>query len=56
MEWIRSANPKGHTLESWMRENNFTGDESLGGETLLKLVEDSQGRGMGLNIDVISKL
>jgi len=24
-EWIRSVNPKGHTLKSWMRENRYTG-------------------------------
>ncbi|THH05297.1 hypothetical protein EW145_g4902 [Phellinidium pouzarii] len=26
MEWIRSINPNGHTLESWMRENNYKGE------------------------------
>ncbi|KAI5116171.1 hypothetical protein M0805_004987 [Coniferiporia weirii] len=25
MDWIRSIHPNVHTLESWMRENNYTG-------------------------------
>ena len=36
-EWIRRVNPKGHTLESFMREHNFTGDILL--KLLLKSVE-----------------
>ncbi|KAH8116906.1 NAD(P)-binding protein [Phellopilus nigrolimitatus] len=30
MEWIKSVNPNGHTLESWMRANNYTGQFELG--------------------------
>ncbi|KAI5116169.1 hypothetical protein M0805_004985, partial [Coniferiporia weirii] len=26
MDWIRSIHPNVHTLESWMRENNYVGD------------------------------
>ncbi|KAH8100955.1 NAD(P)-binding protein [Cristinia sonorae] len=26
LEWIRSVNPGGHTLESWMREKNYGGE------------------------------
>lgn len=25
IEWIRSVNPNGYTVEKWMRENNYTG-------------------------------
>ena len=56
MKWIKSVNPKGQTLESWMRENNYTGDETLGGEALLKIIEDTRGSRVSLNHEVISKL
>lgn len=38
MQWLREVNPRGHTLESWMREVNYTGDKPAG--ALLKHVED----------------
>ncbi|CCL99318.1 uncharacterized protein FIBRA_01334 [Fibroporia radiculosa] len=38
-EWIRKVNPKGHTLESWMRENHY-GEQLWKGSILLKNVED----------------
>ena len=38
MQWLREVNPRGRTLESWMREVNYTGDKPAG--ALLKLVED----------------
>ncbi|KAJ7035006.1 NAD-P-binding protein [Mycena alexandri] len=39
MEWIRKTNPKGYTLESWMRAHNYTGEMDL---TLLKGLEDGK--------------
>ncbi|KAI0071520.1 NAD(P)-binding protein [Panus rudis PR-1116 ss-1] len=38
-KWIRSVNPEAHTVESWMRENNYTGDLNV--RSLLKLEEDT---------------
>lgn len=38
MEWIREVNPNGHTLESWMRVESYTGDQPQ--TFLLKDVED----------------
>ncbi|KAJ6619706.1 NAD(P)-binding protein [Mycena sp. CBHHK59/15] len=40
VDWVRSINPKGYTLESWMRENNYTGMLDL---KLLKNSEDGKG-------------
>ncbi|OCH84301.1 NAD(P)-binding protein [Obba rivulosa] len=37
MEWVRKINPHGHTLESWMREKQYTGELEL---NLLKDTED----------------
>lgn len=39
MDWIRSINPKGHSLESWMRDTNYTGDWKSG---LLKNLDDGK--------------
>ncbi|KAJ7782803.1 NAD-P-binding protein [Mycena metata] len=39
MEWIRKTNPKGYTLESWMRAHNYAGELDL---TLLKGFEDGK--------------
>ncbi|OBZ66191.1 NmrA-like family domain-containing protein 1 [Grifola frondosa] len=39
MEWIRSINPNGHTLESWMRETRYTGNV---GVDLLKNMEEGK--------------
>lgn len=36
MDWVRRLHPGTHTLETWMRENNYKGREG----TLLKIVED----------------
>lgn len=49
--WIRSLNPNGHTLESWMRETGYKGKI---GRTLLKDVEDQNA--FHLNLDVVNKL
>lgn len=38
MKWIREVNPNGHTLESWMRAVNYTGDRPS--TLLLKDAED----------------
>ena len=38
MEWIRKVNPNGHTLESWMKAVNYTGDRPS--TILLKDAED----------------
>jgi hypothetical protein len=37
MAWIRSVHPETHTLESWMRENGYTGEVKI---NLLKNIED----------------
>ncbi|EED83946.1 predicted protein [Postia placenta Mad-698-R] len=39
MEWIRKVNAKGHTLESWMREQNY-GDHLWQKIDILKITED----------------
>ena len=51
MEWIRSLNPNGHTVESWMREVNYGG--SIGPQ-LLKNTED--GNGVTVRQNVVSAL
>ncbi|CAL1716918.1 unnamed protein product [Somion occarium] len=51
LTWIRGLNPKGHTLESWMRENNY---EGLSEDALLKNAED--GRMITPREEVVSKL
>jgi hypothetical protein len=51
MEWVRSINTKGYTLERWMKETRYTGTISRG---VLKNAED--GKGFGLNLENISKL
>lgn len=51
MEWIRSVNPNGHTLESWMRENDYTGQMDL---STLKNVEERET--LRLNEEKISSL
>ncbi|TCD72007.1 hypothetical protein EIP91_000139 [Steccherinum ochraceum] len=39
MQWIRSINPDGHTLESWMREKGYSGEWN---KDLLKNSEDGK--------------
>ena len=39
-EWLKKTNPKGYTLESWMRAKNYEG--LRGGPSLLKNVEDDK--------------
>ncbi|KAJ7707753.1 NAD(P)-binding protein [Mycena rosella] len=39
MEWIKKTNPNSYTVESWMRENNYSGQMELG---LLKNFEDGK--------------
>lgn len=51
MEWIRKNNPKGHTLESWMRESNYKGQLK---SDLLKNAED--GKSVVPNWARVSKL
>lgn len=41
MEWIRKVNPKGHTLESWMREQHY-GEELWQRMNVLKNNEDGK--------------
>ena len=44
-DWIRRVNPHGHTLEKWMREQNY-GENVLGGtKSVLKLHEDGNSPG-----------
>ncbi|KAH9949545.1 NAD(P)-binding protein [Amylocystis lapponica] len=45
MQWIRSIHPHIHTLESWMREINYTGNLTTG---LLKNSED--GKSINVNL------
>ncbi|KAH9928431.1 NAD(P)-binding protein [Amylocystis lapponica] len=40
MEWVRRINPRGHTLESWMRATDYTGDLHRG--HVLKNSEDGK--------------
>ncbi|KAI5117438.1 hypothetical protein M0805_007008 [Coniferiporia weirii] len=51
MAWIRSVNPHGHTLESWMRENEYTGQFEA---ATLKSNEDFES--LRRNREVIAKL
>ncbi|KAH9948542.1 NAD(P)-binding protein [Amylocystis lapponica] len=51
MDWIRSIHPHVHTLESWMRETNYTGALD---KRLLKNVED--GKGTMPNLERLSSL
>ncbi|KAI0317730.1 NAD-P-binding protein [Amylostereum chailletii] len=40
MEWVRKVHPEGHTLESWMRENNYDGSWE---NDILKTAEHREG-------------
>ncbi|THH29924.1 hypothetical protein EUX98_g4272 [Antrodiella citrinella] len=51
MQWIRSINPNGHTLESWMRETKYNGELR---RDVLKNVED--GKSIGAKWEVLGKL
>ncbi|PSS36775.1 hypothetical protein PHLCEN_2v1406 [Hermanssonia centrifuga] len=51
MEWIRRINPQGHTLESWMRQNNYKGQMK---RSVLKNSED--GKTIGPVWERISQL
>ena len=51
-EWIRRVNPKGHTLESFMRQDNFMGDILL--KPVLKNVEN--GKNVSLNRERAAQL
>ena len=50
--WARKVNPNGHTLESWMRANNYKGEF----ESVTKGSEDTQGHDVGLNREVTGSL
>ncbi|THH09181.1 hypothetical protein EW146_g8755 [Bondarzewia mesenterica] len=50
MEWVRKINPGGYTLETWMKENKYTGDW----KPLLKNMED--GKLPGINKERVSTL
>ncbi|KAI9060817.1 NAD-P-binding protein [Trametes sanguinea] len=50
-KWLREFNPKGHTLETWMRATGYTGDTDL---SLLKNSQD--GKLHRLNAEMIRKL
>jgi len=52
MTWVRSLNPKGDTLESWMRETGYKG--AINQTPLLKNIED--GRALKVKPELISKL
>ena len=51
MNWIRSINPNGKTLEAWMRETNYKGKLNM---DLLKNYQDHGG--LGFNIEQIKNL
>jgi len=51
IDWIRSIHPKVHTVEDWMRENNYTGQLNF---KFLKNVED--GKSIRPNLEKFSKL
>lgn len=51
MDWVRSIHPNVKSLETWMRETNYTGKLEL---DLLKSAED--GRNVGANMERISQL
>ncbi|KZT18621.1 NAD-P-binding protein [Neolentinus lepideus HHB14362 ss-1] len=51
MDWIRSVHPTGHTLESWMRETGYTGDQL--DRSLLKNAEET---GLGIKVEVTKNL
>ena len=56
MKWIRSVNPNGHTLETWMRENKYDARKDL---KLFKWQEDGLDAGydrLRLNEEVVKKL
>jgi len=52
VEWLRRVHPKGKTVESWMREHNYTGE--LRGTAQIKSVEE--GRHWGINYAITSQL
>lgn len=56
-EWLRKVNPRGHTLESWMRAENY-GSNFWKKSSLLKLAEDSENQrlDLGVNHDRIAQL
>jgi len=51
MEWVRSINSKGYTLESWMKETKYSGELGPG---VLKNRED--GKSFGINHEKASAL
>lgn len=52
MKWIRSVNPGGYTLESWMRDNKYDGQP----RALLKGLEGQGGLALGIKAGVVDKL
>lgn len=52
LDWIRIVNPRGHRLESWMRETGYTGKV---GYSTLKNAEDGKGN-LKINLDRVSQL
>ncbi|KZT00222.1 NAD(P)-binding protein [Laetiporus sulphureus 93-53] len=53
-DWIRKVNPKGHTLESWMREQQYGPELFQRSDYVLKNVEE--GKGAMPNWERIDKL
>lgn len=51
MDWIKSVNPNGHSVESWMRETDYRGDLKF---DLLKNLQD--GKLIGMNWERVQKL
>ena len=48
MNWIRKVNPKTRSVETWMRENNYTGDATT---IPLKNIETLGAHYEGLSVD-----
>ena len=53
IDWIRSVNPHGHTLESWMRATNYTGQLN---PHFLKNQQVEDNRRLGINWKVVETL
>ena len=49
MNWVRTVNPNGQTLEGWMRETKYNGRIDT---TLLKNIEDGRN-GLRFKVDSI---
>ncbi|KIY52518.1 nmrA-family protein [Fistulina hepatica ATCC 64428] len=56
MDWIRGVHPGTLNIETWMRENDYTGDIKVGQGNILKNADDGKMKMLFLNHDVIAQL